>query len=707
MITRVINKNDIESPDREISLARVRNIGIMAHIDAGKTTLSERILFYTGKTYKMGEVHDGAATMDFMIQEQERGITIKSAATTCAWLDHRINLIDTPGHVDFTAEVERSLRILDGAIAVFCAVGGVQPQSETVWRQARKYQIPVIAFINKMDRDGANFKQVVQEIRDKLGATPVPLQIPYNDEENFWGIIDVLNSQLLRFDESDNGVTVVQEAVPETHLEQLSQARAYLIECLAEDDDVIMGKFLADEVPTLAELKNAIRRATLAGEIVPVTCGTAFKNKGVQPLLDAIIEYLPSPADIWEVKGLDLNTEAPILRHVGDQEPFASLAFKVVTDPYVGKLVYIRVYSGRITRGVSVLNPRNGKKERFGRLLRMHANHREEIETAWSGDIAAVTGLDDVTTGDTLCDVTDAILLESVRFPDPVVAMSIEAETIGDRDRLLYSLAQLAQEDPTFRVRTDHETGQTIVAGMGELHLDIIRDRLLREFKIKAMVGMPEVAYRETFTRSAEANTKFVKQTGGHGQYGHVVIQVTPGQSGSGIVITNKVVGGRIPKEYHKAIEQGLREATEKGIIAGYPVVDLKIEVLDGSYHPVDSSEMAFKTCASMAIKEAGRKAKMILLEPMMKLEATTPDAHLGDVIGDITSRRGRIAEIESKANATRILGQVPLSELFGYATALRSLTKGRAIFTAEPSHFEAVPEHIQTEILRKKQKNA
>jgi len=707
MFTRNINKVYSESPDREIPLARVRNIGIMAHIDAGKTTLSERILFYTGKTYKLGEVHDGAATMDFMIQEQERGITIQSAATTCSWLNHRINLIDTPGHVDFTAEVERSLRILDGAVAVFCAVGGVQPQSETVWRQARKYQVPVIAFVNKMDRDGANFSKVVQEIRDKLGATPVPIQIPYGDEDNFWGIIDVINCQLLRFDESDSGATVIREAVPESHQDQLRQAREYMIECLAEDDDVIMTKFFADEVPSLEEIKIAIRRATLAGEIIAVTCGTAFKNKGIQPLLDAIIDYLPSPVDIWEIKGMDLTTEEPMVRHVSDMEPFAALAFKVVTDPYVGKLVYIRIYSGKVNRGVTVLNPRTGRKERFGRLLRMHANHREEISAVWSGDIAAVTGMDDVTTGDTLCDVTNSILLESVRFPDPVIAMSIEAETIGDRDRLLYSLAQLAQEDPTFRVKTDHETGQTIVSGMGELHLDIIRDRLLREFKVKAMVGRPEVAYRETFTRSAEANTKFVKQTGGHGQYAHVVIKVVPSEPGSGNIIENKVVGGRIPKEYHKAIENGLREAIEKGILAGYPVVDLKIEVLDGTYHPVDSSEMSFKICASMALKEAGRKARMILLEPVMKLEVTTPDAHLGDVIGDITSRRGRVAEIESKSLATRILGHAPLAELFGYATALRSLTKGRAIFTAEPSHFEAVPESVQAEILKKTQKNA
>ena len=693
----------VESPKRKTPLSRVRNIGIMAHIDAGKTTFSERVLFYTGKNYKIGEVHDGAATMDFMIQEQERGITIQSAATTCFWKDHRINLIDTPGHVDFTVEVERSLRVLDGAVGVFCAVGGVQPQSETVWRQAKKYGVPVIAFVNKMDRVGANFDNVVEEIRDKLGATPLPIILPFGQEDQFAGVIEVMTAELITFDEKDKGVTIIRGPVPAEYVEKVAQAKKYMVECLAEEDEEIMNKYLNEEQPTDAELNAAIRRATISGSIVPVTCGTALRNKGVQPMLDAVIDYLPSPADLPAVKGIDLRTEEPITRAAGDTEPFTALAFKIMTDPYVGKLYFIRVYSGMSTRGLTVLNPRTGKKERIGRLLQMHANRREEIEEVFCGDIAAAVGLSDVTTGDTLTTPDAPILLESVKFPDPVIAMSIEPATAGDRDKLLTSLCQLAQEDPTFRTRTDQETGQMIIAGMGELHLDIIRDRLQREFKVGCTVGAPEVAFRETFTLRAESNTKYAKQSGGRGQYAHVIIDVTPGVSGTGVIIENKVVGGRIPKEFHKPIEEGLREACEKGIIAGYPLVDIQIDVLDGSYHDVDSSEMAFKICASMAIKDAGKKGKMILLEPIMKMEVNTPDDHMGDVIGDISSRRGKVLEVETKKNNTRILAHTPLSQLFGYVTALRSLTKGRANSVAEPSHFEQVPSTIQTEIITKR----
>ncbi len=703
MIIRQIIKEYTESPERPVALSQVRNIGIMAHIDAGKTTLSERILFYTGKTYKIGEVHDGAATMDFMVQEQERGITIQSAATTCYWNERRINLIDTPGHVDFTAEVERSLRVLDGAVAVFCAVGGVQPQSETVWRQARKYSVPVVAFVNKMDRSGADYDGVVQELGDKLGATPLPVFLPFGKEENFGGVIDVLTQELVLFDEADKGRTMIRQPIPEEYREGAARALDFAFECLAENDDTMMAKYLAEQKPSREELQSALRRATLACEVVPVCCGTAFKNKGVQTLLDTVVAYLPSPVDVWEIRATDLTTEESVHRHVGDNEPFSALAFKVVTDPYVGKLVYLRIYSGQAKRGYTVLNPRTGHRERLSRVMQMHANHRAEIDQVFSGDIAAVIGLGDVTTGDTLCDVANPIVLESVHFPDPVIAMSIEAETSGERDRLFSALGQLAQEDPTFRVRTDHDTGQTIVAGMGELHLDIIRDRLLREYRVQAVVGAPEVAYRETFTKAADTNTKYVKQTGGHGQYAHIVIEVIPGEAGSGILVENKVVGGRIPKEYHRSIEMGLRDAAEKGILAGYPVVDVAITVLDGSYHPVDSSEMAFKICASMALKEAGRKGGMVLLEPIMKLEATTPEDHMGDVIGDLSSRRGKVLELDTKAHDTRILAHVPLAQLFGYATALRSLTRGRATFTAEPAHFEAVPASFQQEILKQK----
>ncbi|OGV72260.1 MAG: translation elongation factor G [Lentisphaerae bacterium RIFOXYB12_FULL_65_16] len=689
-----------ESEGRDVPLLRVRNIGIMAHIDAGKTSLTERILYYTGVNYRMGEVHEGTATMDWMVQEQERGISITSAATSCLWRGCRINVIDTPGHVDFTAEVERSLRVLDGAVAVFCSVGGVQPQSETVWRQARKYRVPVMAFVNKMDRTGADFTRVVHQIRDRLGVTPVPIHIPIGSEGQFSGVVDVITSEALVFEEQDLGVTVHRQPVPEHMRLALLQAREYMVECLAETDDVIMERFLADQEPGPDELRKALRRATLAGGVVPVVCGSVLKNKGVQPVLDAVIDYLPSPLDIPPVPGVDPDTEQAVTCKAGDNEPFVALAFKLMADPYAGKLVFFRVYSGTAKRGMIVHNPRTGKRERLGRLMQMHANHREDREKVFSGDIAAVVGLGNVRTGDTLCEPSKPILLESVTFPEPVVSMAIEPKTSGDRDKLILALEQLALEDPTFRVRTDRETGQTIVSGMGELHLDIIRDRVSREHNVEANVGKPEVSYRETLTCAAEANTKFVRQTGGRGQYGHVVIRVEPRPRGHGITVENKVVGGRIPKEFHQAIEHGLRETTEAGILAGYPMVDLHVDVLDGSYHAVDSSDLAFKIAASMALKEAARKGKPILLEPIMATEVTTPEEYLGDVIGDLSSRRGHMTEVEARAQSVRVVARVPLMTLFGYATALRSLTKGRAEFVAEPSHFERVPESIQKEIL-------
>ncbi len=692
----------VEAPGRKVPLRQVRNIGVMAHIDAGKTTLTERILFYTGVNYRLGEVHEGTATMDWMIQEQERGITITSAATTCFWKGSRINIIDTPGHVDFTAEVERSLRVLDGAVAVFCAVGGVQPQSETVWRQAKRYKVPVVAFVNKMDRTGADFARVVEEIRDKLAATPVPIQIPIGKEGGFEGVVDVLEMKALYFAAGDHGTTVSVQDIPVELEVGAVKAREYLTECLAEVDDVVLEHFLSDELPSTTVLRDALRRATLAGLTVPVTCGSAFKNKGVQPLLDAVVSCLPSPVDIWDVEGLHPESQQKIRRHVGDTEPFAALVFKMMTDPYVGKLVFFRVYSGTAKQGMPVYNPRTGKRERLGRLLQMHANSREEREAVFSGDIAAVVGLSDAATGDTLCVQHDQIVLESVSFPDPVISIAIEPKTSGDRDALLLALQQLAQEDPTFRVRTDPETGQTLLSGMGELHLEIIRDRLFREFKVGANVGRPQVAYRETIRTKADADVKFARQSGGRGQYGHVVLCVEPRPRGHGISLENKVTGGRIPKEYHRAVESGVREAAESGVLAGCPIVDIHVDVLDGSYHPVDSSELAFKVAASMALKEAARKARPVLLEPIMKVEVNTPEEHMGDVIGDLSSRRGQVVEVETQMQTTRIAAHVALSELFGYATALRSVTRGRADFAAEPSHFEQVPESMQNEIVEK-----
>ena len=694
-----------ENPGRITPIAEVRNIGIMAHIDAGKTTLSERILFYTGINHKLGEVHEGNATMDWMVQEQERGITITSAATTCFWnkdgKKHRINLIDTPGHVDFTAEVERSLRVLDGAVAVFCAVGGVQPQTETVWRQAKKYHVPIIAFVNKMDRTGANFYKVVDAMRTKLKANVVPMVLPIGAEANFEGLVDIMEEKAYEFDE----MNIKEIPVPEDMKEKLAEARAFMIERIAENDESVMEVFLNDEVPSVDLLKKGLRRAVLSGQLVAAFCGTAFKIKGVQLLLNAVVDYLPSPVDIWEVHGTNPDTDQPESREVGDEVPFSALAFKIMNDPYVGKLIYFRVYSGVATSGAVVYNPRTRKRERLGRILQMHANKREERKEIYSGDIAAAVGFKDVRTGDTLCDENHPIVLESMSFPEPVISIAVEPKTTADRDKLYTALGALSDEDPTFTMKSDDETGQTIISGMGELHLEIIMDRLRREFKVEAQSGQPQVSYRETILKKANADSKFVRQSGGRGQYGHVIMDVTPMERGHGVTIENKVVGGNIPKEYIKPIEQGIREAAQTGILAGYPCIDFHVDILDGSYHPVDSSEMAFKIAASMGLKDACKKAGMVLLEPIMKVEITTPDENTGDIIGDVTSRRGAISEMSTEEGTTIITANVPLSELFGYATAIRSLTKGRASYAMEPSHFEPVPKTIQEKIVEKNSK--
>ncbi len=705
MTEHKVNVDYQENPGRITPIAEVRNIGIMAHIDAGKTTLSERILFYTGINHKLGEVHEGNATMDWMVQEQERGITITSAATTCFWnkdgKKHRINLIDTPGHVDFTAEVERSLRVLDGAVAVFCAVGGVQPQTETVWRQAKKYHVPIIAFVNKMDRTGANFFKVVDAMRSKLKANVIPMVLPIGAEANFTGLVDVMEEKAYEFDD----MNIKEIPVPEDMKDQLAEARAAMIERIAENDESVMEVFLNDEVPSVDLLKKGLRRAVLSGQLVAAFCGTAFKNKGVQILLNAIVDYLPSPVDIWEVHGTNPDTDQPDFREVGDEVPFSALAFKIMNDPYVGKLIYFRVYSGVATSGAVVYNPRTRKRERLGRILQMHANKREERKEIYSGDIAAAVGFKDVRTGDTLCDENHPIVLESMSFPEPVISIAVEPKTTADRDKLYTALGALSDEDPTFTMRSDDETGQTIISGMGELHLEIIMDRLRREFKVEAQSGQPQVSYRETILKKSNSDSKFVRQSGGRGQYGHVIMDVTPMERGHGITIENKVVGGNIPKEYIKPIEQGIREAAQTGILAGYPCIDFHVDILDGSYHPVDSSEMAFKIAASMGLKDACKKAGMVLLEPIMKVEITTPDENTGDIIGDVTSRRGAISEMSTEEGTTVISANVPLSELFGYATAIRSLTKGRASYSMEPSHFEPVPKTIQEKIVEKNSK--
>ena len=685
----------------QVALERVRNIGIMAHIDAGKTTTTERILYYTGRTHKMGEVHEGAATMDWMAQEQERGITITSAATTAFWRDHRINIIDTPGHVDFTVEVERSLRVLDGAVAVFDSVAGVQPQSETVWRQADKYKVPRIAFINKMDRTGADFFKAVQSMVDRLGAKTVPIQIPIGQEDRHRGVVDLVELRAITWSD-DLGTKMETGEIPAELLEQANEYHHQLIDAVADHDDELTETYLEDESAVTAEmLKRALRAATLDGSITPVLLGSAFKNKGIQPLLDAVVDYLPSPLDVPAVHGIDPRTEHELSRKAADDEPFAALAFKVMSDPYVGKLTYFRVYSGKIKAGDRVLNTTTGKTERISRILQMHANHREEREDIGAGEIAAAVGLKATTTGDTLAADTAPIVLESITFPDPVISVAVEPKTKADQDKLSQGLQRLSEEDPTFRVRSDEETGQTLIAGMGELHLEIIVDRLKSEFNVDANVGRPQVAYRETARQAVEKiSGKFVRQTGGRGQYGHAVVNLAPAEQGTGYEFVDKIVGGKIPKEYIPSIDLGIQEAMESGILGGYPVVDIRIELVDGSYHEVDSSEMAFKVAGSMAFKEAMKRAKPVLLEPVMAVEVVTPEDYLGDVMGNLNSRRGRVEHLEPAGNAQSIKAMVPLAEMFGYATDVRSMTQGRATFTMQFDHYEEVPQSIATELV-------
>jgi len=688
---------------REYPLEKTRNIGIMAHIDAGKTTTTERILFYTGKVHKMGEVHDGAATMDWMVQEQERGITITSAATTCFWKNHRINIIDTPGHVDFTVEVERSLRVLDGAVAVFCAVGGVEPQSETVWRQADKYGVPRIAYVNKMDRMGANFYEVVKQIKERLGANPVPIQLPIGSEDTFKGIVDLVENKAIIYTD-DLGTQLAEAEIPEDMLDMVAEYREKVMEAAAEADEEFMLKYLDGEELTVDEIREGLRKATIAVKIIPVLCGSSFKNKGVQPLLDAIVQYLPSPLDIPAVRGINPETGAEDTRQASDSEPFAALAFKIMADPYVGKLTFFRVYSGILKSGSYVLNSTKGKKERIGRLLRMHANHREEIDEVCSGDIAAAVGLKDTHTGDTICDEKNPIILESMEFPEPVISVAIEPKTKQDQEKMSIALQRLAEEDPTFRMHTDPETGQTIISGMGELHLEIIVDRLMREFKVEANVGKPQVAYKETVRGTAKVEGKYIRQTGGRGQYGHVWLEIEPLEAGKGYEFVNKIVGGVIPKEYIPAVDAGVKEALESGVMAGYPVIDVRVTLFDGSYHEVDSSEMAFKIAGSMAAKQAVLKANPVLLEPIMKVEVVVPEEYMGEVIGDLNSRRGRIEGMEARNNMQVVRGFVPLAEMFGYATDLRSKTQGRGTYTMQFSHYEEVPRNLAEQIIQKRQ---
>ncbi|MDI6728240.1 MAG: elongation factor G [Thermodesulfovibrionales bacterium] len=683
-------------------LEKTRNIGIMAHIDAGKTTTTERILYYTGVTYKIGEVHEGTAVMDWMVQEQERGITITSAATTCSWKGHRINIIDTPGHVDFTVEVERSLRVLDGAVAVFDAVAGVEPQSETVWRQANKYGVPRIAFMNKMDRVGADFFMAVDTMVEKLGARPVPIQIPIGSEDKLRGSIDLVTMRAFFFDDETLGAKYVEADIPEEYIVKAKEYREKLLEAIADVDENVMEKYLSGEEISVNEIKNALRKGTVDMKFTPVLCGSAFKNKGVQLLLDAIVDYLPSPLEIPPVTGVRPSDGAEVVRRASDDEPFAALAFKIMTDPFVGQLTFVRVYSGVLSAGSYVYNSTKDVKERIGRLLKMHANKREEIKEVRAGDIAAIVGLKSTLTGDTLCDENDPIILESIQFPEPVIAVAIEPKTKADQEKLSVSLAKLAQEDPSFKVSYDEETGQTIISGMGELHLEIIVDRLMREFKVGANVGKPQVAYKETIKKSAKVEGKFVRQSGGRGQYGHVWIDVEPLERGKGFEFVNKIVGGAIPREYIPAVEKGIKEAMDSGVLAGYPVVDVKTTLFDGSYHEVDSSEMAFKIAGSMAFKEGAKKAQITLLEPIMSVEVVTPEEYMGDVIGDLNSRRGKIQSMEKRGNSQVIKAMVPLSEMFGYATDLRSKTQGRATYTMQFSHYEDVPKSIMDSIVAK-----
>ncbi|HEY8296923.1 MAG TPA: elongation factor G [Candidatus Baltobacteraceae bacterium] len=686
---------------REYPLERTRNIGIAAHIDAGKTTCTERILFYTGRTHKIGEVHDGAATMDWMVQEQERGITITSAATACTWRDTRINIIDTPGHVDFTVEVERSLRVLDGLVALFDSVAAVQPQSETVWRQANKYKVPRIIFVNKMDRMGADFFNAVDKIRERLGANACPIQVPIGAEENFEGVVDLFTMKKIVY--TDDAGSTMDEQEVEGELRELAMTwRQELIENIAEQDDELLEMFFDGKELPIDRMKEALRKATIAGTVLPMLCGSAFKNKGIQPLLDAIVEFLPSPLQAKKITGVDADTGAELSRRADDAEPFAALAFKIATDPY-GNLTYFRVYSGVLNKGSYVYNARSGKKERIGRILRMHANHREDIDSIGAGDIAAAVGLGDTRTGDTLCDEKNVIILENIVFPEPVIFQAIEPKTKGDQDKLGIALTRLAQEDPTFRMRTDEETQQTIIGGMGELHLEIIVDRLRREFKVEANVGKPQVAYKEAITKTVEKQGKFIRQSGGKGQFGDVWLRVEPQAPGTGFVFEWKIVGGAVPKEYSKAVQSGIEESSQNGVLAGYPVLDFKVTAFDGSYHDVDSSEMAFKIAASMGWKEANRAAGPILLEPIMKVEVTTPKEYLGAINGDLNRRRGMIQSTEEAAGGAQvILANVPLSEMFGYATDMRSATQGRATYTMEFSHYEKAPKSVEEEIVAK-----
>ena len=688
---------------REYSLERTRNIGIMAHIDAGKTTTTERILFYTGKTHKIGETHEGSATMDWMEQEQERGITITSAATTCFWKDTRINIIDTPGHVDFTVEVERSLRVLDGSVTVFCAKGGVEPQSETVWRQADKYQVPRMAYVNKMDIMGADFYHVVDMMHERLKANAVPIQLPIGSEDSFKGIIDLINMEAdIYYD--DLGKDMRVEPIPDDMKEKAEEYHNALIESVAETDEALFEKYCEGEELTVAEIKAALRKATIDNKIVPVVCGTSYRNKGVQKLLDAIIDYMPAPTDIPAIKGVNPESGEEDERPASDEAPFSALAFKIMTDPFVGKLCFFRVYSGTIGAGEYCYNSTKGGRERMGRILQMHSNERKDIDRCYSGDIAAVVGVKNTTTGDTFCDEKAPIILESMEFPEPVIRVAIEPKTKAGQEKMGIALAKLAEEDPTFRAYTDEETGQTIIAGMGELHLEIIVDRLLREFKVEANIGRPQVAYKETIRRPSESDMKYARQSGGKGQYGHVKIKIEPGEPGSGYAFENTVVGGAIPKEYFSAIDAGIRSAMESGVLAGYNVVDVKVNLYDGSYHEVDSSEMAFKIAGSMAFKDAMRKADPVLTEPIMKVVIITPDDYMGDVIGDVNSRRGQIQSMEPISGAQQITAMIPLSEMFGYATDLRSKTQGRGQYSMEPDHFAEVPKSIQEKVASSRQ---
>ncbi|MCG5499471.1 elongation factor G [Ectothiorhodospira lacustris] len=695
---------------RKTPIERYRNIGIMAHIDAGKTTTTERILFYTGVSHKLGEVHDGAATMDWMEQEQERGITITSAATTCFWSgmdkqfpEHRVNIIDTPGHVDFTIEVERSLRVLDGACAVFCAVGGVEPQSETVWRQANKYQVPRMAFVNKMDRPGANFLRVIGQIRDRLAANPVPIVIPIGAEDTFSGVVDLLSMKAIYWDDASQGMTFEAKDIPAEMLELCNEWREHMVEAAAEGSEELMEKYLEGGELSVDEIKQGLRARTLRNEVIPALCGTAFKNKGVQRMLDAIIEFMPAPTDVLAIKGiLDDAAESEGVRHSTDDEPFAALAFKIATDPFVGTLTFFRVYSGVVQSGDSVYNPVKGKKERIGRIVQMHANSREEIKEVRAGDIAAAVGLKDVGTGDTLCDLSNIITLERMEFPEPVISVAVEPKTKGDQEKMGVALSKLAQEDPSFQVRTDEESGQTIISGMGELHLDIIVDRMRREFKVEANVGKPQVAYRETIRKKVEQEGKFVRQSGGRGQYGHVWLRIEPLEAGSGYEFVNGIVGGVVPKEYIPAVDKGVQEQIKNGVIAGFPVVDVKVTLFDGSYHDVDSSEAAFKIAGSIGFKEGAAKAGAVLLEPIMKVEVVTPEEYMGDVMGDLNRRRGLVQGMDDAPAGKIVRAEVPLAEMFGYSTDLRSATQGRAVYSMEFSKYAEAPASVAEAVIKK-----